>query len=88
MDQPHKRNSLPWIAAFIGLALFGAFIGWAFYASESLGGGWESLRPVLPAVILGLIAVGGLTGVLMWLAFYSSRNGYDEPFEFDDDNKP
>jgi len=87
MDQP-RRSSLPWIAAFIGLALFGAFIGWAFYASESLGGGWESLRPILPAVIFGLIAVGGLTGVLMWLAFYSSRNGYDEPFEFDDDAKP
>ena len=79
------RRILPWAATFVGLALFGAFIGWAFYASASLGGGWESLRPILPMVIIGLILVGGLTGVLMWLAFYSSRSGYDDPFEFDDD---
>ena len=73
------------IATFAGLALFGAFIGWAFYASSSLGGGWESLRPILPMVIFGLVLVGGLTGALMWLAFYSSRHGYDEPFEWDDE---
>jgi hypothetical protein len=83
-----RRNILPLIATFIGLALFGAFIGWAFYASESLGGGWESLKPIMPIVVVGLLVVGGLTGVLMWLAFYSSRQGYDEPFEFDDDIKP
>jgi hypothetical protein len=87
MDQ-RKHTIVPWIAAFVGLALFGAFIGWAFYASEALGGGWESLRPILPFVIFGMLLVGGLTGVLMWLAFYSSRHGYDEPFEFDDDGNP
>ncbi len=86
MDQRRKYSIIPWVAAFIGLALFGVFIGWAFYASESMGGGWESLRPVLPFVIVGLVAVGGLTGGLMWLAFYSSRHGYAEPFDFDDDD--
>lgn len=73
------------IATFVALALFGAVIGWAFYATSQLDGGWESLRPVLPFVVLGLILVGGLTGALMWLAFYSSRAGYDEPQDFDDD---
>lgn len=81
------RNLVLILVTFLGLALFGAFIGWAFYASEGLGGGWENLRPILPVVIIGLIVVGGLTGVLMWLAFYSSRSGYDEPFEWDDDLK-
>ena len=73
------------IAAFVALALFGAVIGWAFYASSQLSGGWESLRPILPMVIFGLVLVGGLTGALMWLAFYSSKAGYDEPFDFDDE---
>ena len=73
------------IAAFVVLAMFGAVIGWAFYASSQLEGGWESLRPILPMVIFGLVLVGGLTGALMWLAFYSSRKGYDEPYEWDDE---
>ena len=80
-----RRNVWPLAATFVGLALFGAFIGWAFYASSSLGGGWESLRPILPMVIFGLVLVGGLTGALMWLAFYSSRAGSDEPYEWDDE---
>lgn len=73
------------IATFVVLAVFGAVIGWAFYASSQMEGGWESLRPILPMVIFGLVMVGGLTGALMWLAFYSSKSGYDEPFEFDDE---
>ena len=73
------------IAAFVALAMFGAVIGWAFYASSQLEGGWESLRPILPMVIFGLVLVGGLTGALMWLAFYSSKAGYDEPYDWDDD---
>jgi H+/Cl- antiporter ClcA len=83
MESPPR--AWPLIATFIGLALFGAFIGWAFYASSQLAGGWESLRPILPMVVFGLVLVGGLTGALMWLAFYSSREGYDEPFDFDDE---
>jgi len=79
-----SSNAVLLIVTAVGLALFAAFVVWALYASESLGGGWESLRPILPMVILGLVVVGGLTGVLMWLAFYSSRHGYDEPYTFED----
>ena len=83
MDKRHR--TWPLIATFAGLAVFGGVIGWAFYASSKLEGGWESLRPILPMVIFGLVLVGGLTGALMWLAFYSSKAGYDEPFEFDEE---
>ena len=79
-----RNNVLLLVATFLGLAVFGAFVGWAFYASRDLGGGWEDLGPILPVVIGALIVVGGLTGVLMWLAFYSSRHGYDDPSERDD----
>ncbi|HYG26861.1 MAG TPA: hypothetical protein VD906_08135 [Caulobacteraceae bacterium] len=79
------RNLLLLLLTFLGLALFAAFVGWAFLAAEDLGGGWSGLRPILPMVIAGLLVVGGLTGGLMWLAFYSSRHGYDEPFDWDDE---
>ena len=85
MKMAHRRSSPGvLIASFVALAMFGAVIGWAFYASSQLEGGWESLRPILPIVIFGLVLVGGLTGALMWLAFYSSRSGYDEPQDFDE----
>lgn len=84
MASRSNRNLL--IATAVGLALFGAFIVWAFFASAGVGGGWDELKPILPMVIAGLIVVGGLTGVLMWLAFYSSRHGFDEPFDWEDDD--
>ena len=79
------KRILPVIAALVILALLAALIGWGYYVSSWLGGGWEWLTAILPYVIVGLIAVGGLTGVLMWLAFYSARHGYDDPYDV---NKP
>ena len=79
------KRILPVIAALVILALLAALIGWGYYVSSWLGGGWELLTAILPYVVVGLIAVGGLTGVLMWLAFYSARHGYDDPYDV---NKP
>ena len=78
------RRALPWIVTAVGLALFAGFVVWSVYALNTFGGGWRGLRPILPMIVIGLIVVGGLTGVLMWLAFYSSRHGYDEPFDWDE----
>lgn len=78
---------MKWFVAFlfvIGLAGMAAFGAWAFQQGASFGGGWGDLAPIMPFVIGGLVVVGGLTGVLMWLAFYSSRKGYDEPFDLDE----
>jgi hypothetical protein len=47
----------------------------ALFSEDSVA----SLRPIWPFVVGGLLAVGALTAVLMSLAFYSSRRGYDEP---------
>lgn len=73
------------VGLLVALALVAGLLGWGYYASTRLGGGWDWITPILPFVIVGLIAVGGLTGVLMWLAFYSSRHGYDDPYDV---NKP
>ena len=79
------KRLLPLLGVLAALAVVSALLGWGYYASSRLGGGWDWLAPILPYVIVGLIAVGGLTGALMWLAFYSSRHGYDEPYDV---NKP
>lgn len=66
------------IVTFLGLTGFAAFVVWAFMSTSSTGGGWQSLLPIWPYVLGGVIATGALTGGLMWLAFYSSRKGYDD----------
>jgi len=68
---------------FLGLAAFSIFAGWAFFASSSMAGGWRSLGPIWPYVAGGLILVVALTGVLMWLAFYSANHGYDDRIDPD-----
>ncbi|HEY8615642.1 hypothetical protein [Phenylobacterium sp.] len=70
--------------AFLGLAAFALFAGWAFYEGAQVGGGWASLGPIWPYVVGGVIVVGGLAGFLMWLAFYSANNGYDERIDRSD----
>jgi hypothetical protein len=79
------RRHLATIFLLLVLALVAGFFGWALHAAEPMGSGWEGLAGVWLYVLGGLVAVGALTGGLMWLAFYSSRHGYDEPFDV---NKP
>jgi hypothetical protein len=69
------------LLVFVALAFLAGFGGWIFYAGSQIAGDWSGLRPILLYVIGGLFVVGLLTGVLMWLAFYSSRKGYDEPYD-------
>ncbi|MBT9472871.1 MAG: hypothetical protein V4514_12105 [Pseudomonadota bacterium] len=68
-------------ACFLGFAVLAAFGGWIFYAGSRIGGGWDALTPVLLYVVGGLLTVGALASGLMWLAFYSARRGYDEPYD-------
>jgi len=73
-----RRHAVLLTFTFLGLAGFAVFAGWAFYAAQKLGGGWRSLQPIWPFVLGGAVLTGALAGVLMWLAFYSSRHGYDD----------
>lgn len=81
----NKLVAVLFLLGLCGMAAFGVF---AVQAGDAFGGGWGDLRPIMPFVIGGLVVVGGLTGVLMWLAFYSSRKGYDEPFDLDEPHEP
>lgn len=78
-----RKHALVLGLTFAGLAAFAVFAGWAFYQGSRLGGGWRSLGPVWPYVVGGVLVVAALAGVLMWLAFYSARHGYDDRIDLD-----
>jgi len=78
-----RKHAVALGLTFFGLAAFAVFAGWAFVAGSRIGGGWRSLEPIWPYVAGGVLVVAALAGVLMWLAFYSARRGYDEPYDPD-----
>jgi len=43
-----------------------------------MGGGWSSLFHVWPYLLAGALTVAAVTGLSIWLAFYSEKRGYDE----------
>lgn len=67
-----------------GLAVFLGFAAWAIFATRAMGSWTGGSKVLLETIIGAAVFTGGLTGVLMWLAFYSSRKGYDEPFRPDE----
>lgn len=76
-----RRPRRPGAAAVLMLAFAAGLLGfviWAFFRLWALAGPAE--MSVHGYIAMGLAAVFtlGLGGGLMWLAFYSSRNGYDE----------
>jgi cation transporter-like permease len=85
-DRATKR--LVVILTGVGLLIVFGFFGWVFYTTG--GFAWTGgSKAIAIALVAGAVGVGALTGVLMWLAFYSSRKGYDDPPTFDDhDGKP
>jgi hypothetical protein len=72
-------------ADLIGLRTTLAAVWVLAFAAKAAGlGSWTGGSASLTAIIvLGVLGVGGLTGVLMWLAFYSDNKGYDDPPVFE-----
>ncbi len=67
----------------IGLAVVFGFMGkalWDIGGLRGLTGGHPQLGVALAIAVVG---TGALAAVLMRLAFYSSRKGYDETVEFE-----
>ncbi len=62
--------------------LFG-FMGWSFYSTRSISLEGAGSGAMMIMIVVGVLGTGLLTGVLMWLAFYSSRKGYDENPKFE-----
>ncbi len=62
----------------VGLIGFLAYVVWAARATWKLTPGVHMSGHGWAALTLAFVLTGLLGGGLMWLAFYSSRKGYDE----------
>ncbi|HWE45492.1 MAG TPA: hypothetical protein VG407_05640 [Caulobacteraceae bacterium] len=60
---------------------------WALKASWALGGGPHMSVNGWIALALAFVVTGVLAGGLMWLAFYSSRKGYDDNVGREEDDE-
>lgn len=76
-------KALGWILVLVLLAVVFGFMGHALWQIGDLraltGGSWV-LALVMAA---GVLLTGLVAGGLMWLAFWSSRKGYDEAVQYD-----
>jgi hypothetical protein len=70
-----KHGPLGLLVLFYGA--FAGFAAWAFYKGASIGRGWESLSQAWPYLLAEALTVAAVTAVLVWVAFYSERHGYD-----------
>ena len=65
------------------LALF-AFMGWTLWSTGVVTELSSGSTAITITIVAGVLVTGLLTGVLMRLAFYSSKKGYDEDVQFRD----
>jgi hypothetical protein len=73
------RRSLGWLATGVAIAAVFGFLVWALFATGTIGALSGSSRGIAVVIAAGVIGTGALAGILMWLAFYSDRKGYDDP---------
>jgi hypothetical protein len=76
-----RRPTLGLFVLIGALALVLALAVWGVVASWRLGGDTPMSVHGWIAMTLGAVFTAALTGGLMWLAFYSSRRGYDDDQE-------
>ncbi|MEI9964161.1 MAG: hypothetical protein WDM92_05105 [Caulobacteraceae bacterium] len=64
---------------------FLAFVVWSFFRLWALAGNAPMSAAGYGAMALAAVLTLGVGGGLMWLAFYSSRKGYDDRAGHDED---
>ena len=76
-------------AVVLIVAVAAGLVGFGAWASGVLPGSFGGTPWIWLAMVGGAIVVAALTGGLLWLAFYSSRAGYDDAAaEHQDLNRP
>jgi hypothetical protein len=78
-----QRHPLIVVLTFVGLAGFSLLAGWAFFSGSNLSDSWRTLAAVWPYLLVAAVITAAFAGLFMWLAFYSTRNGYDDRIDPD-----
>jgi len=73
-----RKHAIVLGLSLLGLCAFAFLAGWATFNDSRLGGGGRSLGPMLPYLLVFGLLVAALAGFLVWLAFYSANQGYDD----------
>ena len=78
IERPRASRAYVWLAAagLAGLVAIALGLFFVMQRSQYWTGGSKAIALM---IVLGVIFTAILGGVLMALAFYSSRRGYDEP---------
>ena len=77
MPKVARAERRGWILLAAVCAVILGGLGWALYVTDALAFATGSRATTL-IIVAGVLVTGLLTGVLMWLAFYSARRGFDE----------
>ncbi len=88
MTPPDRAPRYQWFLVGLAIAVVMGLIGWAFISTSALGsmtGGSWALTLMIAG---GAVGAGALTGVLMWLAFYSARKGFDDRMTVERKDRP
>ena len=78
MKAPH------FVLIVLGLGVVFGFMGWALWSIGGFRGVTGGSLTIALMVAAGALTTALLAGGLMWLAFWSSKKGYDETVEFED----
>jgi hypothetical protein len=73
-----KRTAIGAALAFAGLAAAAVYVGWAMHVAARTELGWKGLGSAWPFLLAGVLTVGCVLGVFVWLARVSERRGYDD----------
>lgn len=76
-------KAVHYILIILGLSVVFGFMGWALWSIGGLRGVTGGSTTITLIVAGGAIGTAALAGGLMWLAFWSSKRGYDETVEFE-----
>jgi hypothetical protein len=82
------RRVAGWLATGVAIAAVFAFLLWALVATGTLKAISGSSTGILVVIAAGVLGTGALAGLLMWLAFYSDRKGFDDPPNIEEHQPP
>jgi len=84
----HFRRSVAWLVTGAAIAAVFGFLVWGLFSIRGFGSMTGGSRALAALIAAGVLGTGALAGVLMWLAFYSDREGYDDPPTFEEHRLP